>query len=50
LKKLFLFFPKGLYFVIPHKDGVDLIENNLVTRVSAQKNFTVKSETKISIF
>ena len=49
MKKRFLFFLKGLYFVIPHKDGVDLIENNLVTRVSAQKNFTVKSETKISI-
>ena len=25
--------------MIPLKEGVDLIENNLVTRVSAQKNF-----------
>ena len=30
--------------MVPHKDAVDLIENNLVTRVGAQRKFHIECE------
>ena len=41
VKNAFFFYLNDYTWWFPHRDGADLIENNLVTRVSAQKNFTI---------
>ena len=44
VKNAFLFYLNGYTWWFPHRDGADLIENNLVTRVSAQKKFHLLME------